>query len=587
VNVICAIGLQIQVHRIRVTARCLAIGGPLHTAALRLAGYWGESPEEIAEVLGLPIPRTRTLLADLTQGGEPIERDFVLWVDHAREHVLPYSALSGVAVRPSKTGPFTLQIDPPTPNRLKSMGLDAGLSWDLGLEGRVEVIEIVDVLPDVRDSRNLPHLLRLPDTQLVISEQPGTATPAHAFSVAQHGVIDPQLTSWTRSNFTDEITKLTAAGDLAEPATGHEDLAELTSHGRWDALEPHPGTLREQLTQAAGAADERLVLSAPDLRQLPAWLTETLHDTHERDVQIVLSPTKGELVPNRAPFPFTTTPAPHQPQALTLTADETHALVHSDPAAILDRYATPTRQQLYATRHQAAIATLRDTLGLRRLRPRAPRRPLTPQALATMLRQALAELQHELPKTVKASIQPQDEQFALETIDRQRTPENPTSAARKTAAGIAWERILGALAHHLATQHPQLQILAERWKPPGARIDLDLILADEHKHIAWVIDAKNSNPTNEQLHKMQAQLRLLRQTPELTGGRTLMGVIVHRKHQLDTSPQPTEHHDILRATPQRLPDLLLAKRLPGERPKRLGRAPTPVPGGDGRPGLQL
>jgi hypothetical protein len=587
VNVICAIGLQIPVHRIRVTARCLAIGGPLHTAALRLAGYWGESPEEIAEVLGLPIPRARTLLADLRGGGEPIERDFVLWVDHAREHVLPYSALSGVAVKPSKTGPFTLPVDPPTPNRLKDMGLDAGLSWDLGLDGHAEVIEIVDVVADIRDSRSLPHVLRLPDTQLVISGEPGAATSAHTFSVAQHGVIDPQLTSWARANYIDELIKLTATADLAPPGTPPGDLAELTSHGRWDALQPHPGILREQVTQAAGVAAERLVLSAPDLRHLPAWLTETLHDTHERDVKIVLSPTQGELVPTRAPFPFTTSPAPRQPQALTLTADETHALVHSDPAAVLDRRATPTRQHLYTTRHQAAIATLSDTLGLGRLRPRAPRRPLTPHALATMLRQALAELQHELPKTVKASIQPQDEQFALETIDRQRTPENPTSAARKTAAGIAWERILTTLAHHLAAEHPQLHILAERWKPPGASIDLDLILADEQKHIAWIIDAKNSNPTNEQLRKMQAQLRLLRQAPELTGGRTVMGVIVHRKHQLDTSPQPTEHHDILRATPQRLPDLLLAKRLPGEQPKQLGRAPTPSPGGDGQPQPQL
>lgn len=524
-NVLCAIGLQIQVHRIRVTARCLAIGGPVHTAALRLAGYWGESPEEIAEVLGLPIPRTQALLTDLARGGEPIEREFVLWVDNARENVLPYSALSGVAVKSSKAGPFTLAIDPPTPNRLKSMGLDAGLSWDLGLEGRVEVIDLVDALPDIRDSRNLPHVLRLPDTQLVISQQPGAGAPAHTFSVAQHGVIDPQLTSWTRSNFTDDLTKLTAASELAAPARSREDLAELTGNGRWETLQPHPAILREQLTQAAGAAGERLVLSAPDLRQLPAWLTETLNDTHERDVQIVLSPAQDELAPTRTPFPFTTTPAPRQPHALTLTADETHALVHSDPAAVLDRYATPTHQHLHTTRHQDTIATLRDTLGLPRLRPRAPRRPLTPKALAKMLRQALDELQHELPKTLHPSIQPEDEQFAQETIDRQRTPENPTSAARKTAAGIAWERILTTLAHHLATQHPQLQILTERWKPPAANIDLDLILADHQKHITWIIDAKNTNPTNDQLHKMQTQLHLLRQTPDLTAGHTPIGVI--------------------------------------------------------------
>ena len=42
---VCAIPIQIPVHRIRVTARCLATGGPVHTAVLRLADYWGESPE--------------------------------------------------------------------------------------------------------------------------------------------------------------------------------------------------------------------------------------------------------------------------------------------------------------------------------------------------------------------------------------------------------------------------------------------------------------------------------------------------------------------------------------------------------------
>lgn len=582
-SVLCAVGLQIQVHRIRVTARCLAIGGPVHTAALRLAGYWGESPEEIAEVLGLPIPRTRTLLTDLARGGEPIEREFVLWVDNARENVLPYSALSGVAVRPTRAGPLTLPIDPPTPNRLKSMGLDAGLSWDLGLEGRIEVIELIDALPDIRDSRNLPNLLRLPDTQLVISQEPETATHAHTFSVAQHGVIDPQLTSWTRTNFTDLLTELTAAGDLAAPTTSREDLAELTGNGRWEPLQPHPAILREQLTHAAGAAGERLVLSAPDCASSPPGSPKPSTTPTSATSRSSSPPPRDELAPTRTPFPFTTTPAPRQPHALTLTADETHALIHSDPAAILDRYATPTPQHLHTTRHQDTIATLRDTLGLTRLRRRAPRRPLTPQTLAKMLRQALDELQHELPKTIRASIQPEDEQFALATIDRQRTPENPTSAARKTAAGIAWERILTTLAHHLATQHPQLQILAERWKPPAANIDLDLILADQQKHIAWIIDAKNSNPTNDQLHKMQAQLHLLRQTPDLTAGHTPIGVIVHRKHQLDTSPQPTEHHNILRATPQRLPDLLLAKHLPGEQPQCLGctgtaRVPTSHPG---------
>lgn len=573
---LCAIPLQIPVHRIRVTARCLATGGPVHTAALRLSDYWGESPEEIAEVLGLPIPRTEQLLADLARGGEPIEREFVLWVDNARERVLPYSALSGVAVKPSRHGPFTLPVDPPTPRKLEHMGLDAGLSWDLGLEGHVEVLEVIDVIADIRDP-SLPHVLRLPDTQLLVAErksetEPADTSAAYKFSVAQHGAIDPQLTGWARTNYTDDLVKLIEPAHLRAHKTPPPDLAELTSHGRWETLEPHPGILREQISEAAEKAQERLILAAPDLRHIPTWLQEVISDTHERDIQIVLCPAKDDLAPKKAPFQFATSPAPsRRPQALTVLADDAHALMHSDPEAVLDRRASPTRQHMYASHNDGAISALLDGLHLKRLRPRAPRRPLSPQAVAAMLRQALAELQRELPKTVTASIQPEDERFALETIHRQRTPESPTSAARKTAAGIAWERVLTALAHHLADEHDELQVLAERYKPPDARIDLDLIVADEQKGIIWVIDAKNSSPTNDQLHKMRAQLRLLRHAPELIGGRAVMGVIVHRKRQLDISPQPTEHHDILRATPPRLPDLLLAKRLPGERPRTTAR----------------
>ncbi len=591
-TVLCAIPIQIPVHRIRVTAKCLATGGPVHTAALRLADYWGESPEEIAEVLGLPIYRAEHLLEQLQNGGEPIERDFVLWVDHARERVLPYSALSGVAVKPSRNGPFTLPVDPPTPTRLKDMGLDAGMSWDLGLEGHVEVLNVNDVVADIRD-RTLPHVLRLPDTQLVIStaQRPsehanpktGSSTPkeladpaeraaastypAFECKVAQHGVIDHRLTSWARSNYADDLAKLTATAELDDTDSQLKDLAALTRQGHWQTLQPHPATLRDHIAEAAQNAQERLVLSAPDLRHIPIWLQEVISETSDRDVQIVLCPTKPDQIPTRAPFEFTTTPAPDRhPHALTILADETHAVTHTDPAAFLDRRTKPHRQHAYTTNQADAIAGLLDRLGLERLRPRAPRQQLTAQTITAMLRQALHELQAELPKNIKATIQPEDEQFADETIARQRTPEHPTAQARRAAAGIAWERILTTLAHHLATEHSRLEVIAERWKPPEARIDLDLILADKQKGTVWIIDAKNSNPTNDQLHKMSAQLSLLKQAPELTQGRPTIGVIVHRRRQLDPPVQPTEHPNILRCTAQRLPDLLLAKRLPGQRP---------------------
>jgi hypothetical protein len=190
-----------------------------------------------------------------------------------------------------------------------------------------------------------------------------------------------------------------------------------------------------------------------------------------------------------------------------------------------------------------------------------------------MLRQALDELRAELPAGANAAIQPQDEQFALQTLQRHGPSESPTGAAHKAAAGIAWERIVSTRVCDLAARHDQLRLLAERWLPDGARIDLDLIVSDDAKHITWVIDAKNADPTTDQLAKMLAQIRLLQSAPKLHGGRQVIGVIVHRRAQLETSPQPTEHHNILRATLQRLPDLLLAKRLPGERPtlQRQGR----------------
>ncbi len=219
-----------------------------------------------------------------------------------------------------------------------------------------------------------------------------------------------------------------------------------------------------------------------DLRYLPTWLSETLTEAHERDIQIVLCPNQANLTPAGMTFDFETSLAPHQPPALILTADDAHAVIHSDPAAVLHR---------------------------------------------------------------------------------QRAPEHPTQAARKAAAGIAWERILATRVRDLAAEHDTLRLLAERWLPSDARIDLDLILADDTKGITWILDAKNSQPKDDQLGKMRAQIRLLERAPETSGGRPIVGVIIHHKRQLDPPIQATEHHNILRCTLQRLPDLLLAKRLPG------------------------
>jgi hypothetical protein len=88
---------------------------------------------------------------------------------------------------------------------------------------------------------------------------------------------------------------------------------------------------------------------------------------------------------------------------------------------------------------------------------------------------------------------------------------------------------------------------------------------DRQKQVARILDAKNSKRSDDQIAKMRSQIRLLERNPELTHGcPTIMGVIVHHGNQLASTPQTTEHHDILRCTLQGLADLLLAN-LPGER----------------------
>jgi hypothetical protein len=568
-TVLCSIPVQIPVHRIRVTAKCLATGGPVHTATLRLMDYWGESPEEIAEALGLRIPYVQTLIGQLEQGGEPVEREFVLWVDNARGRILPHTALTGVAVKPIRGGPHTFPVEwPLSADMLTPMGLQAGLSWDLGLEGYVEVLDVTEVLADIRNP-SLPHLLRLPDTQLVIrSDATQTTSRTCRFAVTQHGVHDALLTKWVNTNYIKDLRDLVDNSDLLAAYTPPSHLNQITGDGQWQQLEPHPKQMRERVTDAADAARERLVLCAPDLRFIPNWIEQTLEHVAERDIEIVLCPSTAEHVPRDWHFDFTTTPISDQPPVLSLISDEDHAVIHTDPAACLDRDAPPVHQGLYATGQHAAIGRLLDKLNLGRLRRRPPVPKLTPQVIASMLRRELDKLRVELPQTVQANIQPQDEQFAIETLDRHPPREKPTKAAWKAAAGIAWERILIERVSHLSARHEQLTITAERWKPPNVRLDLDMIVHDSQKSVVWILDAKNSERSDDQLSKMRSQIRLLERNPELTHGcPTIIGVIVHRLGQLHSTPQQTEHHDILRCTLQGLADLLLAKRLPGERPQ--------------------
>lgn len=167
-TVVCAIPLQIPVHRMRVTVRCRELGTALHRTVERLGTHARADTELIAAVTGLPLTQIARVQGELSRALAPIEREYVLWVDHARSRCLPYSALDGVVTVRRRDGGLTLPLEPPTATDLERIGLDAAASWEAGVDGHVEIAEILDVAADARGGSGggpASHVLRLPDTQ--------------------------------------------------------------------------------------------------------------------------------------------------------------------------------------------------------------------------------------------------------------------------------------------------------------------------------------------------------------------------------------------------------------------------------------
>jgi hypothetical protein len=189
------------------------------------------------------------------------------------------------------------------------------------------------------------------------------------------------------------------------------------------------------------------------------------------------------------------------------------------------------------------------------------------RTFSTILEQELANLCSELPASICATIERTDVDFARETfvrrVTRRQDQHNYSRALRQTAAGIAWERTLSARVRHLAETHDELNLIAERWQPTRAAMDLDLILEDRRKSVIWILDAKLASPHDDQVRSVRDQIRLLNRQSHLTHGcPTVIGLIVHHRRQLHARHQATMYPHILRCTLQEVGDLLLARQLP-------------------------
>ena len=319
----------------------------------------------------------------------------------------------------------------------------------------------------------------------------------------------------------------------------------------------------------AQAASERLDICAPSLTELPEWLREAIEDTRARDVPVVLRPAAEEASPRRMDVAQVVLDG--QPDALCVIADTTTAVLHTDHEAALDRgeQRAPRPQHLALTSDPAAVQALQTLFGLKPPKPRKPSERLGQPLVRRLLDRALDELAAELPPGVSPAITPGDEQAAAEALDRYHRPGDvPTAGMHAVAAGIAWERIAIATATSLCALDERLDLLATRWVPPQGGIDLDLILADEHKRTVWVIDAKNRTPAAEQEGKMIHQLRILRTAADFIPEKWhALGLIVHPARHLRSAPHQTEQPGILRCNLHDLRSLLQADSLPEERVK--------------------
>jgi hypothetical protein len=578
-NVVCAIPLQIPVHRVRATVRCRELGTQLHHTVRRLEAPAGGNRELIAAATGLPLADIARVQAELARELAPSEREYLVWVDHARERCLPYSALDGAVVVRRKDEGLTLPLGSPTPASLERMDLSVAASWDSGIDGQVEIEQVLDVIADARGavqggSRGLPHVLRLPDVHVLFGYDKDD--PQHLrMSLTQHALDSPELTSWLREHFDAYLREhLLDLSHLAEARPLPPSwLAELIERSRstetrpWQLREPHPARTRAAIVAVAQAASERLDICAPSLAELPEWLREAIEDTRAREVPVVLRPAAEEASPKRLDVAKVVLAG--QPGALCVIADTSVAALHTDPEAALDRgeQRAPRPQHLALTNDPAAVQALQTMFGLTPPKRRRPSERLGQSLVRKLLDSALHELAAELPAGVSPTITPADEQAAAEALDRYHRPGDvPTAGMYAVAAGIAWERIAIATATNLCAQDECLALLATRWVPPQGGIDLDLILADEHKRIVWVIDAKNRTPAAEQEGKMIHQLRILRTAGDFIPEHwRALGLIVHPARHLRSAPHQTEQPAILRCNLHDLGSLLQADSLPEER----------------------
>ena len=349
-------------------------------------------------------------------------------------------------------------------------------------------------------------------------------TPVN-LAVTQHGVHDPQLTALGARPTTPKTSPISSAtANLARPPTSHpaprpdhrpRPVAAPCSHTRGGCASRSP-TQPKTRQRAPRARRPRPAASSP-----PGWRKPSERQRTRRRDRALPQPRPSTSHARRLRLRH------HRGQrsatrVLSLLADEAHAVIHSDPAACLDRDAPPPSAS--TSMRQPAPAGDRTTarpLHLGRLRPRHPPPKLTPQDRRLDAPPSARRAPCRAAPN-RTSRYPARGRAVRDRDARPPAPprENPTQAARKAAAGIAWERVLIERVAHLSAQHDELTIPAERWQPPGVKLDLDLIVHDRQKQASSGSSTpRTPNAATTSSQNAQPDHAAARSNPELTDGR--------------------------------------------------------------------
>lgn len=577
-EVLASAPIGVPVIRMRAEILYRALNSNAHRAVEELLAL-DTNPERIAATLGLRTDRIDALIAELDGSGGQRVRTIRVWIDPAHGAVMPGDGDLHLTKRDSSRGIPTLPILRPAAEDLDPGAFASATST---ADERVAIDAVRSLQSDLaQHGASHNDELLLPDTHLLVTYGSGDDPEVQ---IQWHGSQDPDLTTLANQKLLGPLAL--DATSLTQDAHQQTQQALYETHGLDQTqafqLPLDAGSVRDRVLDLAAQATEQLVLAiGQPIAYLEPWIAQALAAAAERGVDTRLLLTDPEQL-KRRPNSQVRVGCYHDDKngnsnqgGFTVIRDATRALAHSH-AYILGAgwdYPDLTAQACLAVHDPNAVRILIQRLGITPPPPPHPPQPHdtsppTEEIAQDALRRALEHQRAHLPTGITAAITEDDLQTFHEQAEREWIDTQNPGEVKQLAAGVAWERTVYTLIKHITETDPTHELYKLRWTPPKGNIDIDIVLRDREQKICWLIDAKHGRPKDSDIGLMRYQIKLARDHNLAPAGWHTNGLIVH-------PTPPDQHtggytqaisHNIKRTTLAELPEILLAKRLPGAQP---------------------